>query len=89
MAEHSGIEWTDSTWNPGRGCTKVSPGCKHCCAAAFVERFRDVKGHPYEQGFKILALWAKWKGDFVNKDVFIETLYHSLTGHKGEFLKHN
>ena len=38
---------------------------------------------------KILAPWAKWKGDFVNEDAFIETLYNSLTGHKGEFMKHN
>jgi cyclase len=38
---------------------------------------------------KILAPWAKWKGDFVNEDAFTETLYNSLTGHKGEFMKHN
>jgi cyclase len=38
---------------------------------------------------KILAPWSKWNGDFVNEDAFIETLYNSLTGHKGEFLKHN
>ena len=51
MAEHSRIEWTDATWNPVRGCTKISPGCKHCYAETFAERFRGVKGHPYEQGF--------------------------------------
>src|SRR5712692_8345952 len=38
---------------------------------------------------KILTPWAKWKGDFVNEDAFIETLYNSLTGHRGEFVKHN
>ncbi len=38
---------------------------------------------------KILEPWAKWKGDFVNEDAFIETLFNSLTGHKGEFMKHN
>ncbi|HET9994338.1 MAG TPA: MBL fold metallo-hydrolase [Candidatus Acidoferrum sp.] len=38
---------------------------------------------------KILAPWVKWSGDFVNEDAFIETLYNSLTGHKGEFLRHN
>jgi glyoxylase-like metal-dependent hydrolase (beta-lactamase superfamily II) len=38
---------------------------------------------------KILEPWAKWKGDFVNDDAFVETLYNSLTGHKGEFVKHN
>jgi protein gp37 len=51
MAENSKIEWTDATWNPVRGCTKVSPGCKHCYAEVFAERFRGVKGHPYERGF--------------------------------------
>jgi protein gp37 len=51
MAEHSRIEWTDATWNPVRGCTKISPGCKRCYAETFAERFRGVKGHPYEQGF--------------------------------------
>ena len=45
------IEWTDKVWNPVRGCIKVSPGCKHCYAEAFAERFRGVAGHPYEQGF--------------------------------------
>jgi len=53
MAEHSTIEWTDATWNPVRGCTKISPGCKHCYAEAFAERFRGVPGHPYEQGFDL------------------------------------
>ena len=53
MAEHSTIEWTDATWNPVRGCTKISPGCKHCYAEVFAERFRGVPGHPYEQGFDL------------------------------------
>ncbi|MBV8207935.1 MAG: phage Gp37/Gp68 family protein [Acidobacteria bacterium] len=53
MAERSSIEWTDATWNPVRGCTKISPGCKHCYAETFAERFRGVKGHPYEQGFDL------------------------------------
>jgi len=51
MAEHSSIEWTDATWNPVRGCNKVSPGCKHCYAEVFAERFRGVPDHPYKQGF--------------------------------------
>jgi len=51
VAIESSIEWTDATWNPVRGCTKISPGCKHCYAETFAERFRGVKGHPYEQGF--------------------------------------
>ena len=59
MAEHSTIEWTDATWNPVRGCTKISPGCKHCYAEAFAERFRGVPGHPYEQGFDLKLVPAK------------------------------
>jgi protein gp37 len=53
MSVQSSIEWTDATWNPVRGCTKISPGCKHCYAETFAERFRGVKGHPYEQGFDL------------------------------------
>ena len=53
MADGSKIEWTDATWNPVRGCTKISPGCKHCYAERFAERFRGVQGHPYEQGFDL------------------------------------
>jgi len=53
MSAETSIEWTDATWNPVRGCTKVSPGCKHCYAETFAERFRGVKGHPYEQGFDL------------------------------------
>lgn len=59
MAEHSTIEWTDATWNPVRGCTKISPGCKHCYAEVFAERFRGVAGHPYEQGFDLRLVPAK------------------------------
>jgi protein gp37 len=58
MADRSTIEWTDATWNPITGCTKVSPGCKHCYALTFAERFRGVPGHPYEQGFD-LRLWPQ------------------------------
>lgn len=58
MAEHSTIEWTDATWNPVTGCTKISPGCKYCYAEKFAERFRDVSGHPYQQGFD-LKLWPE------------------------------
>lgn len=53
MAQKSTIEWTDATWNPVRGCTKISPGCKHCYAERFAERFRGVRGHPFEQGFAL------------------------------------
>ena len=53
MALRSTIEWTEATWNPVRGCTKISAGCKFCYAERFAERFRGVKGHPYEQGFDL------------------------------------
>jgi protein gp37 len=83
MAAQSSIEWTDATWNPVRGCTKISPGCKHCYAETFAERFRGVKGHPYEQGFDLrlvpdkLAEPLRWRSPrmvFVNSmsDLFHE-----------------
>ncbi len=53
MSDHSSIEWTDATWNPTRGCTKISSGCAHCYAETFAERFRGVPGHSYEQGFDL------------------------------------
>jgi protein gp37 len=53
MSSASKIEWTDATWNPVRGCQKISPGCKHCYAEVFAERFRGVADHPYEQGFDL------------------------------------
>jgi protein gp37 len=56
VGEVSEIEWTDATWNPVTGCTKISRGCDNCYAATFAERFRGVPGHPYEQGFD-LKLW--------------------------------
>lgn len=83
MSEQSNIEWTDATWNPVRGCTKISPGCKHCYAETFAERFRGVKGHPYEQGFDLRLVpeklteplrWRSPKMVFVNSmsDLFQE-----------------
>src|SRR5512143_2810506 len=53
MSLQSKIEWTDATWNPVRGCIKISPGCKHCYAETFAERFRGVAGNPYEHGFDL------------------------------------
>jgi protein gp37 len=83
MSDHSPIEWTDATWNPMRGCTKISPGCAHCYAETFAERFRGVPGHPFEQGFdfrlvpEALDLPLRWKKSrliFVNSmsDLFHE-----------------
>ncbi len=58
MSVKSTIEWTDSTWNPVTGCTKVSPGCKHCYAETFAERWRGIPGHHFSQGFD-LRLWPE------------------------------
>jgi protein gp37 len=83
MSQLSTIEWTDATWNPVRGCTKISPGCAHCYAERFAERFRGVPGHPYEQGFDLrlvpeklaeLLRWSQSRMVFVNSmsDLFHE-----------------
>jgi protein gp37 len=53
MAQQSTIEWTDATWNPVTGCTKITAGCDNCYAARFSERFRGVPGHPFENGFDL------------------------------------
>lgn len=53
MADGSAIEWTDATWNPVTGCTKITAGCENCYAARFSERFRGVAGHPFERGFDL------------------------------------
>lgn len=58
MSDRSAIEWTEASWNPATGCSKVSPGCAHCYAETFAERWRGVPGHPYEQGFD-LKLWPQ------------------------------
>lgn len=53
MTQNSAIEWTNMTWNPVTGCTKISAGCDHCYAERFSERFRGVAGHPFESGFDL------------------------------------
>jgi three-Cys-motif partner protein len=85
MPAETAIEWTESTWNPVTGCSKVSPGCAHCYAETFAERWRGVRGNAYEQGFD-LKLWPqrldyplKWKRPrviFVNSmsDIFHEDI---------------
>ena len=83
MSQNSTIEWTDASWNPVRGCTKISPGCARCYAETFAQRFRGVPGHAYEQGFdlrlvpnKLSAplLWGTSRMIFVNSmsDLFHE-----------------
>jgi protein gp37 len=77
MSLNSHIEWTDATWNPVRGCTKISPGCKHCYAETFAERFRGVKGHPYEQGFDLRLVPEKLTEPFswrTPKLVFVNSM---------------
>jgi protein gp37 len=77
MSLNSSIEWTDATWNPVRGCTKISPGCKHCYAETFAERFRGVKGHPYEQGFDLRLVPEKLTERFTwrsPKLVFVDSM---------------
>ena len=85
MADRSTIEWTEATWNPVTGCDKVSPGCAHCYAETFAERWRGLADHPYEQGFD-LRIWPgrleqplRWKRPrmvFVNSmsDLFHEDI---------------
>jgi len=53
MATTTEIEWTDATWNPVTGCTKITRGCDFCYAERFSERFRGVSGHPFENGFDL------------------------------------
>jgi hypothetical protein len=53
MGNRSTIEWTDATWNPVTGCTKISAGCDHCYAERFSERFRGTPGHPFGAGFDL------------------------------------
>jgi protein gp37 len=77
LSLNSHIEWTDATWNPVRGCTKISPGCKHCYAETFAERFRGVKGHPYEHGFDLKLVPRKLTEPFswrTPKLVFVNSM---------------
>ena len=82
MADKSGIEWTDATWNPVTGCTKVSRGCDNCYAERFAERFRGVAGHHFEMGFDLTLRegrldqplrWRRSRRIFVNS---MSDLFH-------------
>ena len=67
MAAKSSIEWTESTWNPLTGCTKVSPGCKHCYAERMAMRLQAMGQPNYVNGFRltlheeVLELPLRWK----------------------------
>lgn len=82
MADATAIEWTDATWNPVTGCTKISPGCDNCYAARFSKRFRGVSGHPFETGFDLTLrpgrllqpfTWKRRRMIFVNS---MSDLFH-------------
>ena len=88
MAANSAIEWTESTWNPLTGCTKISPGCKHCYAERMAIRLQAMRQPNYANGFDLtlhesaLELPLKWKkpqtifvnsmSDLFHKDVPVE-----------------
>jgi protein gp37 len=85
MADGSAIEWTDATWNPVTGCTKITAGCDNCYAERFAERFRGVTGHPFERGFDLTLraerlgqplAWRRPRMIFVNSmsDLFHKTV---------------
>ena len=85
MGDKSAIEWTDATWNPVTGCTKVSPGCKHCYAERLAERLQAMGNPRYRNGFAVslhadvLSLPLRWRQPrriFVNSmsDLFHEAI---------------
>jgi protein gp37 len=82
MSDNTGIEWCDATWNPITGCTEVSPGCDHCYAKTFAERWRGTPGHYFENGFNVQLRpekldqplrWRKPRRIFVNS---MSDLFH-------------
>lgn len=82
MATQTAIEWTDATWNPVSGCTKVGRGCDHCYAERLAERFRGTPGHPFENGFDLTLrphklteplAWRRPRRIFVNS---MSDLFH-------------
>lgn len=82
MADGSAIEWTDATWNPVTGCTKITAGCDNCYAERFAERWRGIPGHPFENGFDLVLRperldqplrWKRSRMIFVNS---MSDLFH-------------
>lgn len=82
MSVNSAIEWTESTWNPITGCTKISPGCKHCYAERMARRLQAMGQPNYARGFELtlheraLEIPLKWKAPqtiFVNS---MSDLFH-------------
>jgi protein gp37 len=83
MAQHSAIEWTDASWNPITGCTKTSPGCRHCYAERMALRLQAMGNGKYARGFRLAIhehvleqplQWKKPQMIFVNSmsDLFHE-----------------
>jgi len=82
MSDGSTIEWTDATWNPVTGCTKITRGCDNCYAERFSERWRGVAGHPFSAGFDLMLRpgrldqplkWKRTRMIFVNS---MSDLFH-------------
>ena len=82
MATQSSIEWTESTWNPLTGCTKISPGCKHCYAERMAKRLQAMGSPNYRNAFKLTlhehalelpVTWKKPQTIFVNS---MSDLFH-------------
>src|SRR5258708_1248376 len=91
MANSTAMEWTDDTWNPVTGCTKISAGCDHCYAERFSERFRGTPGHPFETGFDLTLrperlqqplAWRNPRMIFVNSmsDLFHKEIPNAFIG---------
>jgi protein gp37 len=82
MSTTTQIEWTEATWNPVTGCSKITRGCDLCYAERFSERFRGVPGHPFENGFDLTLrperltqplTWRRPRRVFVNS---MSDLFH-------------
>jgi protein gp37 len=77
MASNSHIEWTDATWNPVTGCTKISPGCKHCYAERLAKRLKAMGQANYRNGFEVtlqpqmLELPLHWR---LPKRIFVNSM---------------
>ena len=67
MSTQSRIEWTEQTWNPTTGCTKISPGCKNCYAEVMAGRLRAMGAPGYENGFELSLLPERLKQPLVRK----------------------
>ena len=89
LAGTTAIEWTETTWNPVTGCSKITPGCDHCYAERMAERFRGVPGHHFEEGFAVTLReqrlnqplqWRKPRRVFVNSmsDLFHKSVHNSF-----------